>query len=106
MTHPGATLDALRDAGHRVRLEGGRIMVAPPPTDPEVVTAIKANRDALLGLLRLEEEQRGWPAGEAAALAFWLAYNASVAARPEEARARREARKGKGTEADEEDLFQ
>lgn len=107
MTDAGGLLDDLRGRGFDVRPDGDTLAVTPSyELTPADVAAVRAHKAALLGLLRLEEEQRGWPAGEAAALAWWLAYNASVAARPEEAAARREARKGKGTEADEEDMFQ
>lgn len=89
----------LRESGHSVRRddEAGypRIMIAPPPTNNVVVQAIKDNREAILAALI-----PGWPVEETEALAFWLAWNRAVDARPQEVADRRLARtKGRKQDA-------
>lgn len=88
--HPVDVLDALRTAGHAVRRDGERIMIAPPP-GKELGTLVRENREAILQWLAMEA-QRGWPADEDAALTAWRAYNAAIDAQ-EEARRERGAKR-------------
>lgn len=105
MTLPALTLASLRHAGHSVRRQDDRIMIAPPPNAPDVIAEIKANRDGILALLRAEEPQFGWPAEENAALSYWQLWNAAIDARPQEVAQRREAKRTKKAREPQEDLL-